>query len=405
MGSFRINTVRAVTATLFACLAIFVAVPAFSQAANQAPDRASSGGQRSGASFPGKQAGDRPDLAIVGGNETSGENYPWQVEITENGFEVCGGTLVHPFLILTAAHCVVDDFGAFYYQRFGITTNLYAGRTSSTSGGTDLGEIFSAWVAPDYNAASHNNDYAFITLRDQWTGPTLKLPGAREGAIWKTGTKAVVTGYGDTADGGSGSPVLKELVAPVLSDNVCGSNQSYGSGFNPDTMLCAGYTSGGQDACQGDSGGPLQAPIEGGGYRLIGIVSWGVGCGLEDLPGIYTRVGEPALTNRIVALADRIEAEEPYPAGSQGISIVGSGAIPVGCTAAAKKANRLIRTFNKRSSALKKAKRSLGKAKRSGSRAKVKKAKKKVSSARRSYNRALRPAKAAYNRYQTLCVA
>merc|ERR1712165_133536 len=53
-------------------------------------------------------------------------------------------------------------------------------------------------------------------------------------------------------------------------------------------MLCAGQK--GQDSCMGDSGGPM-VRLQGGSYQQIGIVSWGIGCGKAQFPGVYTRVG------------------------------------------------------------------------------------------------------------------
>jgi len=399
MQRHRVSAAKSAFAALFALFVISLVLPTVGQAAST-DNHIVVGTPRSEGSPPAKSSR-KPDLAIVGGNETAGEKYPWQVEITENGFQFCGGTLVHPYLIMTAAHCVVDDFGAYYFQRPGVTTQAFAGRTSTDSGGTEL-DIHSFWYASDYDAPSHNNDYAFLTLQDPWTGPTLKIPGANELAIWKPGKPAVVTGYGNTSDGGVGSPILKELVVPVLGDDVCGSGTSYGSGFNSSTMLCAGYTTGGQDSCQGDSGGPLQVPIDGGGYRLIGVVSWGVGCALPNLPGVYTRLGEPALTSKISALATQIETEEAFP-DNTGISIVGSGAVPVGCTAAADSTNRLVSVSNKRFKDLKKARKSLKKAKSKGRG--VRQAKKKVTKANRMYQSAFGPASKAVNNYNALCEA
>ena len=55
-------------------------------------------------------------------------------------------------------------------------------------------------------------------------------------------------------------------------------------------MICAGYQGvGGKDACQGDSGGPLIGNSNGNPV-LVGVVSWGKGCGEKQYPGVYTRV-------------------------------------------------------------------------------------------------------------------
>jgi secreted trypsin-like serine protease len=80
----------------------------------------------------------------------------------------------------------------------------------------------------------------------------------------------------------------------VLQDAVCAKAYpgSADGTYKPESMLCAGEPGGGRDACQGDSGGPLV--VHG---RLVGLVSWGTGCGKPGSPGVYTRASAllPAL--------------------------------------------------------------------------------------------------------------
>ena len=86
------------------------------------------------------------------------------------------------------------------------------------------------------------------------------------------------------------APKLQEVKVNILSNTVCKRAESYGKKFRKELMLCAGYYSGNKDACGGDSGGPLQCHAPNGGWRLIGVVSFGDMCGMAKKPGIYTRV-------------------------------------------------------------------------------------------------------------------
>lgn len=106
-----------------------------------------------------------------------------------------------------------------------------------------------------------------------------------------------IIGFGATAEYGDKPQNLQELEVPVISNEICESLYSSVADddfdeqidFNENTMLCAGYLEGGKDACQGDSGGPIFSFGESGVEKLMGTVSWGVGCGQASLPGVYAR--------------------------------------------------------------------------------------------------------------------
>ena len=88
----------------------------------------------------------------------------------------------------------------------------------------------------------------------------------------------------------------------------------YGSDFDPSTMLCAGNLGGGVDSCFGDSGGPLEAPLQGGGYRLVGITGWGDGCARANAPGVYTRVAGPTMRSLIASDVASVDSTNGLPA-------------------------------------------------------------------------------------------
>lgn len=106
-----------------------------------------------------------------------------------------------------------------------------------------------------------------------------------------TGKMCTVSGWGRLQSGGFEKPTnLKMVEVLVPSNDVCGQmlpkNMPWDSEHN--SMICAGGED--KDACQGDSGGPLVCPDEEGNLKISGIVSWGIGCATEGVPGVYTNV-------------------------------------------------------------------------------------------------------------------
>jgi hypothetical protein len=275
---------------------------------------------------------------IVGGNPTDNGKYPWQAQVfieTDEGTGFCGGTLIHPFIVMTAAHCLVDNFGEFK-EIFEV--EVWLGRTQLFGPGERFG-VTTVWANADYNPSANfpqpfRNDVGFVTLDAGSLRPRPLIAGPTERALWTAGRVAAITGWGRTVEGGQQSPVLKEALVPIVADETCVRPDINGSRVDPTTMICAGDLAGGTDPCQGDSGGPLLSPIDGGGYRITGIVSWGFGCARPNRPGVFTRIAADPLESYARESVAEIEREDEIPPPFTGINVIGSGARPPGCAVA-----------------------------------------------------------------------
>jgi secreted trypsin-like serine protease len=248
----------------------------------------------------------RPEPRIINGTAAAPGEYPAQglLELeTDEGTFVCGGTLVSRRHFLTAAHCATQP---------DTTTSLAPGDLTVRLGKVDKRDF----VASDARAVTVNdvhadyelipgggpeNDVAVLTLASAAPAALdpLRLVEAGEGALWAPGVTATVVGWGDTEgtgpddDFGGLSNVLLEAQVPMRTDEYCGDENVWDTSFRAASMVCAG--GGETDTCGGDSGGPLMVG-DGSFLVLAGITSWGaLDCATPDLPGVYTRLGAPAL--------------------------------------------------------------------------------------------------------------
>jgi len=101
--------------------------------------------------------------------------------------------------------------------------------------------------------------------------------------------EGIVSGFGYLKYQGSQAKELRDVNVQIHSPEMC--QQMYKgitSVFNPEYMLCAGGHD--KDACQGDSGGPLVAKDARGAFKLVGVVSWGIGCATPNVPGAYAKI-------------------------------------------------------------------------------------------------------------------
>ncbi|MFE0697182.1 S1 family peptidase [Streptomyces sp. NPDC058869] len=233
------------------------------------------------------------ESVIVGGRPAPVADSPWVVALSSRdrfggarSGQFCGGVAVAPTKILTAAHCLSDEALGGPATRVKDLLVIAGRERLSDAGGREI-PVRRIWVNPAYDPVSNAGDLAVLTLSGALPEGTT-LPMARSGhAAYRAGTAADVYGWGDTTGSGTYSSVLRSARVQVLPDADCA--RAYPGGregtYKASAMLCAGEPVGGRDACQGDSGGPLVAR-----GRLIGLVSWGSGCGRPGSPGVYTRV-------------------------------------------------------------------------------------------------------------------
>ncbi|MET9122650.1 S1 family peptidase [Streptomyces sp. NPDC004528] len=234
---------------------------------------------------------------IIGGQPVDIAQSPWTVALSSRdrfggtrAGQFCGGAAIAPTLVLTAAHCLGPLVLGGPPEKVR-DLRIIAGREDLLSDKGKEIPVSKTWVNPAYDAAANAGDFAVLTLASPLPqSSVVRMAGAGD-AAYAPGTQAAVYGWGDTSGDGDYALTLRSVGVSVLSDAVC--ERAYPGNadgtYRAASMLCAGEIEGGRDACQGDSGGPLVA-----GGRLIGLVSWGSGCGQPGSPGVYTRVSEVA---------------------------------------------------------------------------------------------------------------
>ncbi|XP_072402812.1 uncharacterized protein l(2)k05911 [Diabrotica undecimpunctata] len=234
----------------------------------------------------GAKNGYQDQKRIVGGHNAEVNEWPWIAALFNGGKQFCGGSLIDNNHILSAAHCVAH-MSSWDVAR--LTVRLGDHNIKSNSETRHIEKRVKRVVRHrGFDARTLYNDIAILTLDSpvdfNQQVRSVCLPTSSTDPTGKTGT---VIGWGSLRESGPQPAVLQEVNIPIWNNLNCKSKYGPAApGGIVEHMLCAGEAN--RDSCSGDSGGPLM--INDGKWVQVGIVSWGIGCGKGQYPGVYTRV-------------------------------------------------------------------------------------------------------------------
>jgi hypothetical protein len=245
---------------------------------------------------------------VVGGSPATSTDAPWQVLVLPDGY-LCGGAILDPTHVVTAAHCVYDDEEQEILAPSAIT--VHAGITNRFAAGQHP-VVTGVSVNPDYDPDRQTSDVAVLTLATPFSfDSTVKTIGLTDVGYRPAPSDGLrLSGWGSDVARPPGDPTVPHAVdnlnvATIYPSTDCATVYAP---FDDNLLLCAGQA--GTDACQGDSGGPLAVQV-GGVWKLAGIVTGGAGCAWAGYPGYYARVANPAIHAFLTDLGAGYTVQDP----------------------------------------------------------------------------------------------
>ncbi|XP_063799971.1 chymotrypsin-like elastase family member 2A [Pseudophryne corroboree] len=229
---------------------------------------------------------------VVNGEDAAPNSWPWQVSLqyTSGGYwyHTCGGTVIAPQWVLTAAHCISSS-NTYRVQvgRHNLRQNEPEARTISVV------KLINhpRWISI---LLSNGNDISLIKLAEPLEYNDIIQPAClpAAGYILPHNLGCYTTGWGNVQTGGPAPDALQQGLLLVVAHATCSQSDWWGNTVNT-RMICAGGD-GVVSSCNGDSGGPLNCLNDQGSWEVHGVVSFGssLGCNYYKKPSVFTRVSE-----------------------------------------------------------------------------------------------------------------
>jgi secreted trypsin-like serine protease len=238
---------------------------------------------------------------LDGAEVVESTDWPWQAALTISTWHgtqtlnadwECGGSVIAPNWVLTAAHCVVDQHFTDPYHPFATVApaNIEV-RTGSDrfEFGGQVSKVQRIVKHPDFDPLTFDNDLALLELKSPvFVEPVRPLTLDREERLACLGTKGAVTGWAATEVCGNTATVLSKVDATLVPPTRC--SRVYSASTLTRNMLCTDTAALNLDLCQYDDGSPLVVSNGRGGYVQAGIVSWGNDCATPANPTVSTRL-------------------------------------------------------------------------------------------------------------------
>ena len=286
------------------------------------------------AAAPAGAASPDAGASVIGGEPTTTERWPWMVALAKTPAaepdesprerQFCGGSIIAPTVVLTAAHCTIDmETGHLEdYEVIAGRTNLDRTSAGTTSGVRSIHFPLTPNGFPRF-LLQIGWDVALLELDRPLPQRRIRLAGPDERGILRPGRRLIETGWGTTKGRRLETPAtLMMSRTNIQPASVC-KEQTSGL-FESDSQLCLGDAFSSQTTCYGDSGGPTMVATRTG-FRLVGVTSYGPSSCPSDGLSVDAFVGGEDLGNWIQQKVVTLAGVDPVGSGGT------AGPVPALC--------------------------------------------------------------------------